>query len=128
MLEGFYVDDLVSGGNTSEDVFELYNKAKSRMESGGFRLRKWKTNDPTLRQKIWESEKDVPQQVIRSLEEDETYAKSKLVPQSGTKGEKVLGLAWNLQNDTIRFNFEHIARKKERKLGTDQKKLVEFIE
>ena len=65
MLEGFYVDDLVSGGNTNEDVFELYNKAKSRMESGGFRLRKWKTNDPTLRQKICESEKDVPQQVIR---------------------------------------------------------------
>jgi hypothetical protein len=29
MLEGFYVDDLVSGGNTSEDVFVLYNKAKS---------------------------------------------------------------------------------------------------
>jgi hypothetical protein len=55
----------------------------------------------------------VPQQVIRGLEEDETYAKSKLVPQSGTKGEKVLGLAWNLQNDTIRLNFEHIAHKKE---------------
>ena len=36
-----------------------------------------------------------------------------MVPQSGTKGEKVLGLARNLQNETIRFNFEHIARKKE---------------
>ena len=83
------------------------------MESGGFRLRKWKTNDTTLRQKVCESEKNVPQQVIRGLEVDETYAKSKLVPQSGTKGEKFLGLAWNLQNDTIRFNFEHIARKKE---------------
>jgi hypothetical protein len=57
-------------------------------------LRKWKTNDTTLRQKICESEKNVPQQVIRGLEEDETYAKSKLVPQSGTKGEKFLGLAW----------------------------------
>ncbi|CAB3989607.1 Hypothetical predicted protein [Paramuricea clavata] len=109
MLEGFYVDDLVSGGNTSEDVLDLYNKARSQMESGGFRLHKWKTNDPTLRQNICESEKDVPQQVIRGLEEDETYAKSKLVPQSGTKGEKVLGLAWNLQNDTIRFNFEQNA-------------------
>ena len=29
MLEGLCVDDLVSGGNTSEDVFVLYNKAKS---------------------------------------------------------------------------------------------------
>ena len=68
-------------------------------------MRKWKTNDTTLRQKICESEKNVPQQVIRGLEEDEMYAKSKFVPQSGTKGEKVLGLAWNLQNDTIRFQF-----------------------
>ena len=27
MLEGFYVDDLVSGGNTTEDAFKLYDKA-----------------------------------------------------------------------------------------------------
>ena len=26
MLEGFYVDDLVSGGNTTEEAFDLYNK------------------------------------------------------------------------------------------------------
>ena len=71
MLEGFYVDDLVSGGNTSKNAFELYSKALSRMASGGFRLRKWKTNDPTLRQKIHESFKDTqPQPVIGGLEED----------------------------------------------------------
>ena len=55
ILEGFHVDDLVSGGNTSKNAFELYSKALSRMASGGFRFRKWKRNDPTLRQKIQES-------------------------------------------------------------------------
>ena len=35
-------------------------------------------------------------------------------PQSGTKGEKVLGLGWNIEHDTIHFNFEHISQKKER--------------
>ena len=29
-------------------------------------------------------------------------------PQTGTKGEKVLGLAWSLESDTIHFNFENI--------------------
>ena len=48
------------------------------------------------------------------MEEDETYAKSKLDPHSGAKGEKVLGLSWNIENDTIHFQFEHISRKKER--------------
>ena len=83
------------------------------MASRGFRLPKWKMNDPTLRQKIHESCKDTqPQSVIGSLEEDETYTKSKLTPQTETKGEKVLGLAWSLESDTIHFNFENIARKK----------------
>ena len=111
---GFCVDDLVSGANTSKNASELYSKALSQMASRGFRLRKWETNDPTLRQKIHESCKDTqPQPVIGSLEEDETYAKSKLIPQTETKGEKVLGLAWSLESDTIHFNFENIARKKE---------------
>ena len=115
MLEGFYVDDLVSGGNTNEEAFELYNKARLRMEDGGFRLRKWKTNDPKLRRRIEQSEQSMnPSKVIPTLEEDETYAKSKLDPQSGTKGEKVLGLGWNIEHDTIHFNFEHISQKKER--------------
>ena len=35
-----------------------------------------------------------PQRDVDGLEMDETYAKSKLVPQDTTKGEKVLGLAW----------------------------------
>ena len=115
MLEGFYVDDLVSGGNTTEDAFELYDKAKICMENGGFRMRKWKTNDLKLRQKIEQSERSMHQsEIIPTVEEDETYAKSKLDPHSGAKGEKVLGLSWNIENDTIHFQFEHISRKKER--------------
>ena len=115
MLEGFYVDDLVSGGNTTEDAFEQYDKAKICMGNGGFRLRKWKTNDLKLRQKIEQSERSMHQsKIIPTVEEDETHAKSKLDPHSGAKGEKVLGLSWNIENDTIHFQFEHISQKKER--------------
>ena len=100
----------------STKVPSVYNKAKLRMESGNFRLRKWKTNDSTLRAKISETEAckhAQPQRGVNGLEVDEACAKSKLVPQDTTKGEKVLGLAWSLERDMIYFNFEHIARKNE---------------
>ena len=45
------------------------------------------------------------------LEDEETYAKSKLEAQGGTKGQKVLGLAWDCEEDTPRFNFQHISDK-----------------
>lgn len=44
ILEIFYVDDLVSGERAEQGAYELYEKAKSRMSQGGFRLRKWLTN------------------------------------------------------------------------------------
>ena len=44
VLERFYVNDLVSGESTVEKAFQLYDKTKSRMAQGGFKLRKWLTN------------------------------------------------------------------------------------
>ena len=43
MLEGFYVDDLVTGENNSKAAYHLYATSKERMAAGGFRLRKWMT-------------------------------------------------------------------------------------
>ena len=109
MVEGFYVDDLVSGDRTTEKALTLYENAKERMSKGGFKLRKWKTNDPGLREKICASETSQIKREIRRLDDEESYAKSKLEPQGGTKGEKVLGLAWNCESDKIHFSFAHVA-------------------
>ena len=111
MVEGFYVDDLVTGDRTTERAFTLYEKAKERMATGGFKLRKWKTNDPGLREKIGAGEASTTKREVGRLEDEESYAKSKLEPQSGTKGERVLGLAWNCESDTIHFNLAHVADK-----------------
>ena len=35
LKDGFYVDDLVSGGKTTQEVKDLYDKAKTRMAKGG---------------------------------------------------------------------------------------------
>ena len=45
LLDSFYVDDFVGGGATAQESMELYQKTQSRMAEGGFKLRKWLTND-----------------------------------------------------------------------------------
>ena len=111
MVEGFYVDDLVTGERTAGKAFTLFEKARDRMAKGGFNLRKWKTNDPELRDKISSRETSKTSREVSRLEDEETYAKSKLESLGGMRGEKVLGLAWNCENDTLHFNFAHVIEK-----------------
>ena len=114
MVESFYVDDLVSGDSTTDKAYDLYSKAKVRMANGGFKLRKWKTNDPKLKERINSIETTVTkQEMVKRLEDEETYAKSKLESQGGSKGEKVLGVVWNCESDTFHLSLAHIAEKAE---------------
>ncbi|XP_044165345.1 uncharacterized protein LOC122949316 [Acropora millepora] len=52
LIDSFYVDDFVGGGASSREVANLYSKTVNRMAEGGFKLRKWLTNDPSVREKI----------------------------------------------------------------------------
>ena len=40
-----YVDDVAFGGDSKNEVFELYLKTKSRLAEGGINLRKFVSND-----------------------------------------------------------------------------------
>ena len=126
MLHSFYVDDLVSGGETTEEVVNLYEKAKIRMASGGFRLRKWLTNDAGLRQRIQDSEgeKETAANITR-LDDVETYAKSSLGGKEGYY-EKVLGLNWDCNNDTIMFDLSKLAERAER-LSITKRNLLSIL-
>jgi len=42
----------VGGGASSTEVVELYCKTSDQMADGGFKLRKWLTNDAQVRAKI----------------------------------------------------------------------------
>ena len=53
------------------------------------------------------------QEMVKRLEDEETYAKSKLECQSGSKGEKVLGVKWNCESDTFHLDLAQIAEKAE---------------
>ena len=111
LIESFYVDDFVSGGATSEEVKVLYGKTCSRMSEGWFKLRKWLTNDDEVRRKIQtDSATNEAQQPVS--EEDNSYAKSSL-HSLGSKGQKVLGLAWDFEEDTISLDLAAIAKRSE---------------
>lgn len=46
--KNFYVDDLLSGADTIEETKFLQAEISEVLDSGGFVLRKWSTNEPQL--------------------------------------------------------------------------------
>ena len=77
MLESFYVDHLVTGERNSTDAFHLYETTKQRMAAGGFRLRKWLTNDKALRDRIEQNEEKERSEsnTTDASDGEETFAK-----------------------------------------------------
>ncbi len=128
LLGGFFVDDLVTGGKNTKDALNLYGKAKERMKEGGFSLRKWKTNDRVLADKIAKREGDG-----RSDEKDdpalnETFAKETLgTPNnSGGKG-KVLGLTWDYNKDNLEFDLGKVGRELGSKFGPTKRGILSTL-
>lgn len=54
----FYVDDLISGGNTIEEVNEIRTQTIKLLEKGNFMIRKWCSNDPRILEGISENNRE----------------------------------------------------------------------
>ena len=67
---------MVSGKQTSDTAFLLYEQASEGLAKGGFRLRKWLSNSKELFKRIEQSEERVCQ---KDVSDDETYAKISMV-------------------------------------------------
>lgn len=52
ILEDFFMDDLLTGGDKSEEVIQLVAELQEVLEKGKFTLRKWISNDETVLQSI----------------------------------------------------------------------------
>ena len=112
MKKSFYVDDLVSGRRDTQEAGELYDKAKTRLALGGFKLRKWLTNSGELRAKIEQRELRDETDVNKEVESaDESYAKETLGAKAGMKNERVLGQSWNCENDVFIFELSEMVSK-----------------
>ncbi|XP_063839096.1 uncharacterized protein LOC135088143 [Ostrinia nubilalis] len=83
--ESFYMDDLIHGSHSLEAAKQLQNDMINLLKSGGFHLRKWKSNAPELLEGVHADQK--PQDF------DFKQAEST----------KTLGLGWNPEQDHFIF-------------------------
>ena len=86
-----YVDDLVTGGESLQEVEKIKSDSIELFEKGGFKLHKWHSNEPNLETNDLNSEKEL------------NFAKEHL----GTKANetKILGLNWDKQRDKFRVEI-----------------------
>lgn len=92
VLNDFYMDDMLSGGDTIEEVETIYNEATTLLSNGGFELSKFYSNDPD---------------VVNIIASARTSGEYDLTdPQD--KETSVLGLKWIPQNDSIVFRMKDI--------------------
>ena len=70
--EGFFVSDLVTSCHGTKEAFDIYEKARSEMMEGGFKLRKFKTNDVALGERKFQNEKEI--KTNKNTEDEASYA------------------------------------------------------
>ena len=90
-----YVDDIISGGCTTDKVSSLKETTVSMFEAAKFQLHKWHSNES----KLESSEEDSDLQGNNKP----SWAKKQLGVQSDET--KLLGLTWNKSNDTLAVGF-----------------------
>ena len=89
--DDMYVDDLVTGGESLQEVEKIKSDSIELFEKGGFKLHKWHSNETNLETNDLNSEKEL------------NFAKEHL----GTKANetKILGLNWDKQRDKFRVEI-----------------------
>ena len=104
------VDDWTSSGEDENNAYALYKATSSCFSTGGFKLRKWASNDKKVIEKI--TLDCLMNERLKEREslshEDQSFAKvavgglDEIDPE---KEHKVLGSNWNLSEDTFVINF-----------------------
>lgn len=90
--KNLYVDDLMTGGATINEVNEKKNQACEIFEDAGFKLHKWHSNVKEL-------------ESASTNDEEVTFAKQEL---GGTKLQtKLLGLPWDKSKDSLGVTLDH---------------------
>lgn len=107
MLRSIYVDDIVTGSNSEERAYELYQGAKSLLARGAFNLRKFSTNSLSLQSRINAEEGSAEQDMKKPVTSLETFTQATLGGIEELQGGelKVLGVTWNVTTDQIVFSL-----------------------
>ena len=86
----FYVDDGLTGANSIEEAVDLQRQLQDLFSKGGFLLRKWNSNQPTVLQHIPSELRDAHS--TQTLPHQEEYTKT-------------LGIEWNTTMDHFRLTI-----------------------
>ena len=101
-----YVDDFASSVPTDEEAFELFQKLKSRFKEGGFNMRKWASNSENLMSLIENQEFAAEKEKSDSISSEGKLGK----PTVFENEIKVLGIPWNKNKDTLKFDLSSIVK------------------
>ncbi|XP_053597333.1 uncharacterized protein LOC128668417 [Microplitis demolitor] len=82
----FYVDDVLTGADTHDKALAIRDELDKLTRKGGFYLRKWASNDPTL---------------INNCDQHPNVTNMSLDPDAGIK---ILGIHWNAREDSIFYS------------------------
>ena len=83
ILETFYVDDNITGADTSAEILESKSLLEDTLSQAGMVLTQFNSNDPEMRENLAECNPDLPE------------------------FESVLGVVWNLITDDLSINSDH---------------------
>ena len=89
----FYVDDCLTGANSTEEAIDLHTQLHILFSKGGFLLRKWNSSDPDVIKRIPTELREI--QPIQSLPSPDQYTKT-------------LGVEWNAQTDHFRLTIANL--------------------
>ena len=103
--EDFYIDDLVSGGDSVETAKDLYDTSTAIMLEAGFDLRKWVTNDPELQEYISAT---VGERQDAQGQGDEMSYFEVMTRNLVIHNKCVLGVGWDTLTGEFVFQFEDI--------------------
>lgn len=90
LINDFYVDDLISGANSTEEARIRRKQLDSLLNRGGFQLRKWASNEPDAIADV--SPENLAMQPSVDLDRDQCI--------------KTLGLHWEPQTDCLRYKVQ----------------------
>ena len=87
MLDSLHVDDLISGGSSESEVISTFNKVKSQLADGSFKLHKFNSNSKLAEQ-------------VCNVHNDDSK-----------EDIKVLGVHWNKKSDVLSFCPSDLSKK-----------------
>ena len=93
MQQSFYVDDCLTGSDSTEGAITLQRELHELLARGGFLLRKWNSNSPSVLESISPELRDV--QSTLSISNPDQYTKT-------------LGLEWNSACDQFRVTVSEL--------------------